>query len=139
MCGNFTPFISTSLQIWAHFFPLLCPKDSESQKISYIQIWDVGANKHFNGTSKVKTRTNTHARIFWLIESIDPEGQCFENIHNSSHHYLRSKFSTSDERGVPFLFIFLKIVLNSGVTQFHTQFSHISSQFWTLNRKIKIV
>ena len=49
----------------------------------------MGARKRLNGTSKVNRQTdrqtdrqtNTHTNIwtFRLIESIGPEGQCFEN------------------------------------------------------------
>ena len=44
-----------------------------------------GAKRRLNGTSKVNRRTNrrtdgpTHRRTFQLIESIGPEGRCFEN------------------------------------------------------------
>ena len=47
-----------------HFFPLLFPKDSESLKILDIRLWEVGAKRPLNGTSKVNRqthrRTNTH-------------------------------------------------------------------------------
>ena len=69
-----------------HFFPLLIPKDSESLKILDIQLWEVGAKRLLNGTSKVNRQTHrqTHRRTFRLIESIGPEGRCFEKTqyHN---------------------------------------------------------
>ena len=67
--------------MWHHFFPLLFPKDSESLKILDIQIREGGAKRPLNGTSKVNRRTDRHTdgRTFRLIESIGPEGRCFEN------------------------------------------------------------
>ena len=47
----------------------------------------MGAKIRLNGTSKVNRQTNrqtdrqTDRRTFRLIESIDPEGRCFENVH----------------------------------------------------------
>ena len=37
-----------------YFFPLLFPKNSESLNILNIQLWEVGAKRPLNGTSKVK-------------------------------------------------------------------------------------
>ena len=37
LCGDFTPFIRKSCQIWDHFFPLLFPKNSENLKS--FDIW----------------------------------------------------------------------------------------------------
>ena len=67
--------------MWHHFFPLLFPKDSESLKILDIRLREVGAKRPLNGTSKVNTQTNKQTDIwtFRLIESIGPEGPCFEN------------------------------------------------------------
>ena len=64
-----------------HFFSLLFPKDSESLKILDIQLREVGAKIPLNGTSKVNRQTDkqTHRRSFRLLESIGPEGRCFEN------------------------------------------------------------
>ena len=64
-----------------HFFTLLFPKDSEPLKISDIRLREVGAKRLLNGTSKVNRRTNTPTdrRTNRLIESIGPEGRCFEN------------------------------------------------------------
>ena len=81
-------FLTTSkknVQIWDHFFPLLFPKDSESLKILDIRLREVGAKRPLNGTSKVNRQTEgqtdgqTDGRTFRLIESIGPEGRCFEN------------------------------------------------------------
>ena len=41
-----------------HFFPLLFPKDSESLKILDIRLWEVGAKRPLNGTSKVNRQTD---------------------------------------------------------------------------------
>ena len=41
-----------------HFFPLLFPKDSESLKIFDIRLWEVGAKRQLNGTSKVNRQTD---------------------------------------------------------------------------------
>ena len=66
-------------------FPGLVPKDSESLKILDIRLREVGAKRPLNGTSKVnrqtdkQTDTQTDIWTFRLIESIGPEGRCFEN------------------------------------------------------------
>ena len=69
--------------MWDPFFPLLFPKDSQSLTIFDIRLWEVGAKRHLNGSSKVNRRTDkqtdkqtdrrTNRRTFWLIESIGPE------------------------------------------------------------------
>ena len=56
--------------------PILFPKDSTSLKILYIRLKEVGAKICLNSTSKVNTRTHTQTNR--LIESIGPEGRCFE-------------------------------------------------------------
>ena len=63
--------------MWYHFFPLLSPKNSESLKILDIRLWEVGAKRPLNGTSKVNKHTDIWTNR--LIESIGPEGRCFEN------------------------------------------------------------
>ena len=71
--------------MWDHFFPLLSPKDSESLKFLDIWLWEVGAKRLFNGTSKGNKHRDTHTNRqvhIWtnqLIESIGPEGRRFEN------------------------------------------------------------
>ena len=73
-----------------HFFPLLFPKNSESLKLFDIRLREVGAKRPLNGTSKVKRHTNRHTnrqtdrRTFRLIESIGPEGRCFENVFRNN-------------------------------------------------------
>ena len=91
--GDFRQFLSKNVHIWDHFFPLLFPKDSESIKILDIWLREVGAERPLNGTSKVNRHTDgltdtqtdrrTDRRTFWLIESIGPEGRCFENYLGS--------------------------------------------------------
>ena len=41
-----------------HFFSLHFPEDSESLKIFYIRLWEVGAKRTLNGTSKLNRHTN---------------------------------------------------------------------------------
>ena len=86
---RFKTIFKQKFQMFDHFFPLLFPKDSESLKILDIRLREVGAKRPLNGTSKVNGQTNrqtdrqtdrhTDRRTFWLIESIGPEGRCFEN------------------------------------------------------------
>ena len=52
--GDFRPFPNKNFQMLDHFFPLLFPKDSESQRILDIRLWEVGAKRPVKGTSKVK-------------------------------------------------------------------------------------
>ena len=79
--GNFKPLPNKNVHIWDLFVSLLFPKDSESLKILDIWLWEVGAKRRLNCTSKVnrRTHTRTNTRTFRLIESIGPEGRCFEN------------------------------------------------------------
>ena len=62
-----------------HYFS---PKYSKSLKILDIWLWVVGAKRRLNGISKVKRRTDrlTDRRTSQLIESISPEGRCFEKV-----------------------------------------------------------
>ena len=82
--GDFRPLSNKNVQMLDHFFPLLFPKDSKSLKILDIRLCEVGAKRPLNGTSKMNRqtdgRTNKHTdrRTFRLIESIGPEGRCFE-------------------------------------------------------------
>ena len=81
LCVNFRPLLNKNVQMWNHFFPLLTPKDSESLKTLDIRLREVGEKRPLNGTSKVNTQTDRQTQIltFWLLESIGPEGWCFEN------------------------------------------------------------
>ena len=51
--GDFRPLPNKNAQMLDLFFPLLFPKDSESLKILDIGLWEVGAKRPINGTSKV--------------------------------------------------------------------------------------
>ena len=57
MRADFRP--NKNVQKLDHFFPLLFPEDSESQKILDIRLWEVGTKRRLNGTSKVNRQTNT--------------------------------------------------------------------------------
>ena len=91
MRGHFRQFSNKNVQMLVNFFPLLFPKDSESLKILDIQLQEVGEKIALNGTSKVNRHTNTRTdrQTFRLIESIGPEGRCFENnyilFHRAQH------------------------------------------------------
>ena len=64
-----------------HFFPLLFPKHSESLKILDIRLREVGGKKTVKRYLKSEqTDTRTDERTNRLIESIGPEGRCFENV-----------------------------------------------------------
>ena len=58
MRGEFRPLPNKNVQMLDHFFPLLFPKDSESLKIFDIRLWELGAKRPLNGTSKVNGQTN---------------------------------------------------------------------------------
>ena len=60
MHGNFRPLPNKNVQMLDNFFPLLFPKDSESLKIFDIQLWEVGAKRLLNVTSKVNRQTDKH-------------------------------------------------------------------------------
>ena len=63
MRGNFRPLPNKNVQILDYFFPLICPKDSESLEILDIQLRKVGAKRPLNGTSKSE-QTNTQTDIW---------------------------------------------------------------------------
>ena len=50
--GNIRQFSNQNVHIWDHFFPLLFPKDSESLKILYIRLREVGAKRPLKKTEK---------------------------------------------------------------------------------------
>ena len=82
--GDFRPLPNKNVQIWYHFFPLLFPKDSESLKILDIQLQEGGGKNTFKRYLKSehtnrRTPRRKRRRTFRLIESIGPEGRCFEN------------------------------------------------------------
>ena len=57
MCGDFTPFMSKSFQIWDPFYPLLFPKDSKDLIILDIGLWEVGGKKMFKLRIQMKKKT----------------------------------------------------------------------------------
>ena len=56
--GDFRPLPNKNIQMLDQFFPLLFPKDFESLKILDIRLWEVGAKRPLNGTSKVNKHTD---------------------------------------------------------------------------------
>ena len=58
MLGDCRPLPNKNVQIWDQFFPLIFPRDSESPKILDIRLWEVGAKRRLNGTSKLNTQTD---------------------------------------------------------------------------------
>ena len=102
--GDFRPLSNKNVQMLDHFFPLLFPKDSISLKIFDIRLREVGAKRPLNGTSKVnrqthrRTEKHTDRRTFRLIESIGPEGRCFENLFTPL--YISKTFN------IPFIMVF---------------------------------
>ena len=82
--GNFRQLSNKNIQMLDHFFQLLFPKESESLKIFDIQFREVGSKRPLNRYLKSEqTNGQTDRRTNRLIESIGPEGQCFENLFNS--------------------------------------------------------
>ena len=78
--GNFRPLPNKNVQMLDHFFPKLFPKDSESLKIFDIRLRELGAKRLLNSEQTDRqTHKHTHIWTFRLIESIGPEGRCFEN------------------------------------------------------------
>ena len=81
-CSNLKPLLSITF-----------PKDSKSLKILDIRLREVEAKRRSNGASKVNTRTDgqtdvrTDRRTDRLIESIGPEGRCFENAEGISQMF----------------------------------------------------
>ena len=69
-----------------HFFPLLFPKDSESLKILDIRLWEVGAKRPLNGTSKVK---KVKKKILFFCAAIldNFETKMFTSETTSFHYF----------------------------------------------------
>ena len=66
-----------------HFFSLLSPKDSESLKILDIRLWEVGAKKPLNSTSKVKK--SERKKNFFLRSDFRQFSN--ENVHIRDHFF----------------------------------------------------
>jgi hypothetical protein len=81
--GDFTPFMSKSVQRWDHFFPLEVPKDSKNLKSLNIGLLEMGAKRPLNRVRKCDKQTKRHTqtliRTFWLIERIGSERRFFES------------------------------------------------------------
>ena len=60
---DFTTFMIKSFQIRDQFSSALFPDDAEHLKNFDVALWEVGAKRHLNGTSKVNTHTHTHTHI----------------------------------------------------------------------------
>ena len=64
---NFTPFISKSIQIWDHFFPLSFPKnsESESENFGHLTLGSGGKKtfKRYYKSEQTDGRTNTRTDI----------------------------------------------------------------------------
>ena len=90
--GKFRQFSNNNVHIWDHFFPLLFPKDSESQKILDIRLWGGGPKRPLNGTSKVK---KVRKKTFFLRGNFRKFSN--KNVHIWDHFFplLFSKDSKS--------------------------------------------
>ena len=87
--GDFRQFSNKNVHIQDHFFPLLFPKDSESLKILDIRLWEVGAKRPLNGTSKVKKVREKH---FFFARR-------FQTIFKQKCSYLRPLLSITIPQG----------------------------------------
>ena len=77
--GDFRQFLNKNVHIWDPFFPLLFPKDSESLKnIGHPTSGSGGKKTVKRYLKSEQTHRRTDRRTFRLIESIGPEGRCFE-------------------------------------------------------------
>ena len=64
--GDCRPCFSKSVQIWDHFFPLVCPKYSKSLKVLDVRFREMGAKRLWIGTSKVNKLKNKSVKNFFL-------------------------------------------------------------------------
>ena len=96
--SDFRPLPNKNVKMLDHFFPLLFPKDSESLKILDIRLWEVGGKKtvkrylkseHTDKHTDTRPDRQTDRPTNRLIESIGPEGRCFENIN-----FMKLMFNT---------------------------------------------
>ena len=82
MRGDFRPLPNKNVQIWDHFFPLLFPQGFRISKNFGHPTSGKGGKKTFKRYLKSEqTDKQTDGRTFQLIESIGPEGRCFENVY----------------------------------------------------------
>ena len=85
LCGDFRQLSSKNVQMLDHFFPLLFHKNSESLKnIGHPTLGSGGkkTSKRYLKSEQTNGQkdTQTDRPTFRLIESIGPEGRCFENL-----------------------------------------------------------
>ena len=111
-CGDFKPFMSTSCQIWDHFFLSFFPQGLwKSEKFGYLRVGS-GSKKTIKRSEKVwRTNRQTDKRVFWLIERIGPEGRFFEKIFVLSQTTL--KFVKEKDYMLQFSLAFLLIALDA--------------------------
>ena len=85
-CGAFQPFVSKNVQIWDHFFSLFFNKEFQiSKKFGHWTLRS-GGTKTVKLSEKVWwTKKPTNMLTSRLIESIGPEGRCFENLAYRRH------------------------------------------------------
>ena len=141
-----------------HFFPLLLPKDSESLKNIGHPTSGSGGKKTVKRylkseqTDKQKDK-HTDRRTFRLIESIGPEGRCFENGYppKKTQIYVQIKISCplcstetvklafsknlvcklwSRPTKMPFrALIFCPVQMQTGIVQYHTDYIQSHTNF----------
>ena len=88
LCGNFTPFISKSFQIWDHFFPLLFHKNSKNLKSLDIWLREVGAKKRLNGVNKWK---KINKKTFFAAAISHPLWAKVFKCETTSFHYFSQR------------------------------------------------
>ena len=94
MRSDFTPLISTSFQIWDHFFSLLFPNDSENLKSLDIGLRAMGAKRRLSGVNKWK---NPYKNFFrrgdfrpFLSKNVQIWDQFFPLFFPKDCEYLKS-------------------------------------------------
>ena len=85
------------VSVWDHFFSLLFPKEiQQSKQFGYWTSGSWGKNtfKRYLKSEQTHWQTDRQTHIWTnrLIESIGPEGQCFENLIITCHKYILSPF-----------------------------------------------
>ena len=96
MRGNFTPFISKSVQIWDHLFPILFPNDSKNLTILDIGLWKVGSKRGMNGVNKWK---NSCTNFFCRDDFTSFNEQKFSNLRQLLSLTFPQEFQKSKKFG----------------------------------------